>query len=294
MPEDPPRGGPPPFQPLAGWPEPPEAPPEPDRSDPDADADSQPGWPGRPGERQPWEAAPARPPSAPPPGWTGARPSWAEPPPASPAAPPPGAPSRPGRLAALRSRRGLAIVAAVVALLLLAAGVAVALTSGGDDGGGAGGAGGTASSGGKNGVKAPATAAGTDIPLLDGRLTVVARPGWEKLESSTDTATVRLALPEANGRELLATLIVTALPGGGSLDRILAVDGGTPFEVTTGAGPLKATAVPGIAGRVVAGAVKPSGTFFFSLSVSGIDGLEVDAALLKKLFTEQVAPQLRF
>jgi len=135
---------------------------------------------------------------------------------------------------------------------------------------------------------------GKDLTLLDGRLTVAARPGWEQLESSADTATVKLALPESTGRELLATLVVAALPGGGSLEQTLKVDGGTGFEAKSGAGPLQATAVPGPSSRVVAGTVRPSGTYFLSVSIFALDGNGLDVPLLKKLFTEQVAPALKF
>ena len=47
-------------------------------------------------------------------------------------------------------------------------------------------------------------------------------------------------------------------------------------------------------GQVLAGAARPSGRYLVSLSVFAMDGQGVDLALLQKLFTEQVAPQLRF
>lgn len=264
MAEDPPPAGQPPFDRLPGWPAPP------------------PGGAGGPGAD--------RPPSAPPPGWNAPRPAWAEPTPGVSTTPPAPttAPPLNGRLAVLRTRRGLAVVVVVVLLLVAAVAVAV-VTSGGD------GSSGGSATGGDRGAKVPAGKAGTDLPLLDGRLVVVTRPGWEKLESSPETATLQLPLGEATGRDLVATFIVVALPAGSSLDRLVTADGGTAFEVTAGGVALRAAAAAtGVSGRVVAGAVRANATFYFSLSVSAFDGGPFDAALLRKLFTEQVAPQLRF
>jgi len=187
------------------------------------------------------------------------------------------------------------VVGAVVALLVAATVVVVVAKR---DGGTPRSAGETATPAPARGGGATASSAspgaGESLTLLDGRLIVAARPGWEKLESSTDTASVKLALHEATGRELLATLIFAVIPGNGSLDRTLAVEGGTGFEAKTSTGPLRAMAVPGPSPRVVAGTERPNGTFFLSLSIFATDGNGLDLPLLKKLFTEQVAPALRF
>jgi hypothetical protein len=250
---------------------------------------AQSGWPNRPVP----PPEPARPPSAPPPGWAGARPAWAEPAPPSP--PPPGDDERPpSRLAGLRDRlgrRGLVVVAAVVGLLAVAV-VAVAVVTSGDGGDGAATGPEAVGKGGQS-VTAPAPAKGRDVPLLDGRLVVITPEGWEPLEASTDTASIRVNLREASGRELVATVIVTALPGGGSLDPLLTVDGGTPFEVKAAVGLLRATAVAG-RGQVLAAIAHGDATFLFSLSAFALDGNGLDAPLLQQLFTEQVVPQLRF
>lgn len=286
MADDPPQPGHP-FDPLPGWPErPPSPPPEPAGG---ADQDGS-GWAA-------WEGGhgAGRPPSAPPPGWTGPVPAWVEPAsPFAPAPPPDGAAGQPRRRGLLGGGRTLAVVLGVVVLLAAAVITVAVVSRGGGTGGRAGGTGraGTPGQGGTGGVSAPPAAAGNEIPLLDGRLVVVARPGWERLEASADTASVRL-VPEASGRELLATLIVTALPSGGRIDGILSAAGGTPFEVNTPTGTLQATAVPGIAGRVASGIVRPHATFFFSLSVFDPYGGELDVALLQKVFVEQVVPQLR-
>ena len=208
--------------------------------------------------------------------------------------PPPGAPSgsrsRSDRLADLRGRRRLAVIAAAV-LLLVGAGIAVAVLTSGDEGGGGQGGARGASGGGKS-TAAPAAAAGSELTLLDGRLVVTAPPGWEQRESSADTGTVKLEL-RLPGRELVATLVTVAMPGGGSLDNMLTVDQGSRFEVSTKEGPILATAVQA-SGSVRAGAVRPRGSFYLSLSVFALDGAPLDVPTLQRLFTEQVAPQLRF
>jgi len=147
--------------------------------------------------------------------------------------------------------------------------------------------------GGSPGTLAPPAAPGKELKLLGGRLVVAPRPGWEALESSDETATVRLALREP-GRDLLATLVIVTVPGAGSLDTTLKVDGGTPFEVPAPGGPVRATAAPGASARVVAGTVRPKGTFVLSLSLTAVDGKDIDAATLRKIFTEQVVPALKF
>ena len=40
--------------------------------------------------------------------------------------------------------------------------------------------------------------------------------------------------------------------------------------------------------------MRPTGSFFLSLSIFALDGKGLDVPTLQKLFTEQVAPQLRF
>ncbi len=44
----------------------------------------------------------------------------------------------------------------------------------------------------------------------------------------------------------------------------------------------------------MAGVVRADVAFVVSLSIVAEDGTDLDVALLMKLFTEQVAPQLRF
>ncbi len=193
----------------------------------------------------------------------------------------------------------MATVAAAVAVLLVGAGVTVSATRGDDrtdssasraGGGPSGPAGGAGPAGGPS--AGPGT--GNALTLLAGRLSVAARPGWERLESSDDTVTIKLALRDQGGRELLATLIVVTLPSASSLDTTLRADGGTPFEIQAAGGPMRVTAVPGAAARVVAGAVRPKATFFLSLSLFALDGRDIDVATLRKLFTEQVVPALGF
>jgi hypothetical protein len=181
----------------------------------------------------------------------------------------------------------MATIAVVAALLLVAIVVAMVSSRGGGESTGGGG-----SRGGRTGTL-PAAARGQELALLDGRLVVVAPEGWERLESTAETASIRVNLRDATGRELLATLVLTALPGAGPLDSTLTIDGGTRFEVTAGGGPIQGTVVPD-RGQVLAGAIRPDGRFLISLSVFALDGQPLDAALLQKLFTEQVAPQLRF
>ncbi len=175
-------------------------------------------------------------------------------------------------------------------LLLVGAGITAALLTAGDDMPGDGGAR-AASSGGKS-IPAPAATPGAEVKLLEGRLVVTAPPGWEQRESSADTGTLKVEL-RMPGRELLATLVATAIPGGGSLEGTLVVDGAVRFEVSTKDGPIQASAASP-SGNVRAAAVRPSGSFFLSLSVFAMDGTPLDVATLQKLFIEQVAPQLRF
>ena len=145
-----------------------------------------------------------------------------------------------------------------------------------------------------SGGQAPRAGGGKELTVLAGRLVVAAPLGWEALESSDETVTIKLALREQAGRELLATLIIVTLPSAGSLDTTLRVQGGTPFELEAAGGPVRATAVEGAAARIVAGIVRPRATFFLSLSIFALDGRQIDLALLRKLFTEQVVPTLRF
>jgi len=188
----------------------------------------------------------------------------------------------------------LIVGAVVLVVLIVGAVVGVVATRGGGGGGSA-----TKTTRVPPPARSPATGStapagqGKDVTLLEGRLMVAARPGWEPLESSADTATLKLVLREATARELLSTFIVTALPGGGSLDNTLSLPGGTGFAVPTSVGPLRATAMPGVTARVVAGIVRPRGTLFLSLSLFATDGKGFDVPLLEKLFTEQVVPALR-
>jgi len=138
------------------------------------------------------------------------------------------------------------------------------------------------------------TAAGTELSLLAGRVVVAARPGWQKLDSTDQTGSVRLALRDPAGRELLSTLGIALLSSPRSLDTTLRITGGTPFEVTGADGTFRVTAQPGPAARIVAGAVRPRGTFFLSITIFSVDGRDIDLPTLRKLFTEQVVPALRF
>lgn len=181
----------------------------------------------------------------------------------------------------------MAIAGAAVVLLVVAV-VGALLVSRDGDGGSAGGR--PAGSGGRS--TAPGAAAGREVTVLDGRLIVVAPEGWEQLESLPDLASfkVELRLP---GRELVATLVSSALPTGGTLGGLLTVDGGIPFEVATrDAGPLQGVVVPAT-GNVRAAVIRPSATFFFTLSVFAMGGPPLDGPVLQKLFTDQVASQLR-
>lgn len=253
-----------------------------------ADEPPRPGWP-----QAPQEVGSARPaglpPSAPPPGWTGAPPSWGQPTPPAPPAPVGGGlprpPRRPGRL---RGRRVVVIAGGAALVLLAVVALVVSGRGGGEGGGGRGGG----QSGGGGRSSAPAAAAGRELSLLDGRLIVVAPEGWEQRDSSPDTASVKVEL-RLPGRDLVATLVASALPPGGSLDDLLTAEGATRFEVVTkDAGPLQAAAVPAT-GSIRAGALRPNATFFFTLSVFALDGQPLDGPLLQRLFTEQVASQLR-
>ena len=193
----------------------------------------------------------------------------------------------------------MAVVAAVVALVLVGAAVTVLATRGEDrtDSSPSQAAGGPQGpAGGGSAAPGPSSGpgAGKELTLLAGRLVVAARPGWEALESSEDTVAIKLALREQGGRQVLGTLIVVTLPSPGSLDTTLQVDGGTSFDIQAAGGPMRVTAVPGAAARVVAGAVRPKATFFLSLSLFALDGRDIDVATLRKLFTEQVVPALRF
>lgn len=256
-------------------------------------ADDPPRGQPRPDPLQDWPSPPSGaggPPSAPVPPWAQSRPGRVEPLPRPEVAPPPVPPPPPGRrFGGLRSRRGI-VAAVVVAALVLVGAVAAVLVSGGGDGEGADVADGSTRTGRS---RAPAAAVGKELPLLDGRLVIVTPEGWEPLESTADLASIRVNLREATGRELLGTLVVTFLAGEGSVDGLLAADGGQRFEVTANGGPVQATTVAP-RGQVLAAAARPTGRVFLSLSVFALDGNGLDAALLRKLFTEQVAPQLRF
>jgi len=149
---------------------------------------------------------------------------------------------------------------------------------------------------GRGGVPTPQAPVGTvtDLRLLAGRVVLTAQPGWVVLDSTPHFASVRLLLQEPTGRVLLSTMSIVTLSGPGSLDDILIAGGGTSFEVAGADGPLRVTARPGSAARVVAGAVRPRATFFVNVSLFSTDGQDVDVPTLRTIFTEQVAPALRF
>jgi len=197
------------------------------------------------------------------------------------------------------------VAVVVVALLAVAATVGVLATRGGESGDeGAGGETGggrtTATTGAPGGAvtpgssQAPPSATGAELSLLAGKVVVAARPGWDALETAENTASVRLALREANGRELLTTMTIATLSDPSSFDSTLKLPGGTSFEVRGTDGPLLVTAQPGPAARIVVGAARPKAAFFVNLSIFALDNKELDVPTLRKLFTEQVAPALRF
>lgn len=262
----------------------------------------QPPRPGQGGTDPParWPTAPvtgsegsggARPPSAPPPGWAGTTPPWAQPSPEGAPAPGPasGGPRGGGPLAVLRTRKGMAI-AGGAALLLVVVVVAVLVLSGGGGDGSGGNGGSSGGSGSKS--SAPAASAGKELSLLDGRLIVVAPEGWEQREASADAATVKVEL-RLPGRDLLGTLVTTAVPPRGDLEGLLTGPESTRFEVDTkGAGVLQGSVLPA-SGNVRAGVLRPDVTLFVSLSVFALDGQPIDGPVLQKLFTDQIAPQLR-
>jgi len=200
-----------------------------------------------------------------------------------------------------RRRRRLSVVAAAVAVLLVAA-VTVGVLATRDGGettvGGADRGGGTTqitgSASAPGGSQAPPSGTGTELNLLAGKVVVAARPGWEALETADNTASVRLALREASGRELLTTMTIATLSDPSSFDSTLKLPGGTSFEVKGTDGPLLVTAQPGPAARIVVGAARPKAAFFVNLSIFALDNKELDVPTLRKLFTEQVAPALRF
>lgn len=192
-----------------------------------------------------------------------------------------------GRLGFLRTRRAMAIVGGV-ALLLVVALVGFVVVNGRGSDGDAGGR--SAKSGGKS--SAGAAAAGKEVPLLDGRLILVAPEGWEQLDSKADSASVKVVL-RLPGQELVGTLVTAALPPGGTLDGLLTADGSTRFEVETkGAGQLQGAVLPA-SGNVRAGALRPNATFFLTLSVFALGGPPLEGSVLQKLFTDQVVPQIR-
>ena len=191
------------------------------------------------------------------------------------------------------------MIAAAAVLLVGAVTVAVLFTRGGDEGPDRGRAGGGAPSrvGGAPapGVSSPAAdRPGSELTLLAGRVVVAARPGWEALESSDNNASVRLPLKTATGREVLATFTIVTLSEPSAFDTTLKVDGGTSFELAGTDGPFRVTVQPGLAGRIAAGAARPTGAFLLNLSIFALDNGALDAPTLRALFTDQVAPALRF
>lgn len=134
----------------------------------------------------------------------------------------------------------------------------------------------------------------TDLVLLGGRVVVAARPGWTTIDSLPQTASVRLVLAGPNGRSLLSTMSIVTLSSPRSLDTTLAVNGATGFELAGVDGPLRVTAQPGRAARLVLGAVRPRATFFVNVSIFAADGQPLEVASLRDIATEQLAPALRF
>ena len=251
-----------------------------------------------------------------------------DPPPAGPASPPPprsGWPyqpaehrddAAPGPAQDLRSQRPPAVaepaaapvaappasprwplvVAAAVALLVVSVAALVVWRGSQDQQGPAeGGAAPTSSSG--SGVAPTRRMPGgptTDLVLLGGRVVVAGRPGWTTLDSTPQTASVRLVLTDPNGRSLLSTMSIVTLSSPGSLDAILAGNGATGFEVAGADGPLRVAAQPGRAARLVIGAVRPRATFLVNVSIFAVDGQPLEVASLRDIATEQLAPALRF
>lgn len=250
-----------------------------------------PGWPHRPvePERQapgPWTAPPRQ-----------GGPVAGRPLPASPQ--PPGSPRSP------RERRRLAVVIGAIVGVVVLGGVAAALVLGGGDGGNdAAGTdpapGGTARTIPGRTPAPPGSGAapagpGAELTLLGGKLVVAARPGWEALpDSAENSASLRLQLQGPNGRPLLSTLTIATLSSASSFDTVLTLTGGTSFDVAGPDGPYRVTAQPGVGARIVAGADRKSAAYFMNLSISALDGVPLDVAALRALFTDQVAPALRF
>ncbi|MEO5679430.1 MAG: hypothetical protein ABIS47_07165 [Acidimicrobiales bacterium] len=260
---------------MADHPPPPGRP----RSDPGSSWPHRPAHP-EPEERTPWArripAGDAGDPGRPPP-----LPGPADPP--APAPPPP------------TDRRRLVIVGVAVALAVLAVavvGLVVSRRGSGTD---------EAKAPGVTGVTA-APPAGSGVPggpgkeltLLGGRLVVAARPGWEQLDSAPDSASVRLALRGAPGQELLSTLSIATLSSASSFDTVLLIKDGTGFEVKGADGPYRVTVQPSPGARILAGAARPRGAFFLNVSISPLDGKALDVPTLRALFTDQIAPALRF
>ncbi len=270
-------------------------------------ADDDPTGAGLPGSEVGWPYRPAQPDRG-----SSATPPWAQPAPPTDhsSAPPPllKPPEPPVGVAARPDRRRLGVVAAAAVLLVGTVAAIVLVTRGGDEGarpdsGGAPSRAGRAPAPSRAGrppapspgVSSPAAGRpGAELTLLGGRVVVAARPGWEALESSDDNASVRLPLTTSTGREVLATLTIVTLSGPSAFDSALRVDGGTSFELTGTDGPFRVTVQPGLAARIAAGAARPKGAFFLNLSIFALDGGPLDAATLRTLFTDEVAPALSF
>lgn len=256
-------------------------------------ADPRSGWPHRPAE-----------PDGPPTGSIEGRPPWAQPPPSEQDRPAPllrnagEPPPPPGR----DRHRRLVLVAVTLAVLLgvlASIGLLVSLRGTSQDGGTT-----PESRGGEpttvaNLPLAPGTSQsppsqpGVELTLLAGRVIVAARPGWQGLESGEGSASVRLVLKEPTGRGLLTTLTI-ALSSPDSFDSTLKLDSGTSFEVKGVDGPLRVTVQPGSIARIVAGADRPKAAFFLNVSIFSADGQDIDVPTLRSLFTDQIAPALRF
>jgi len=142
---------------------------------------------------------------------------------------------------------------------------------------------------------APSGRPGTELTLLAGKVVVAARPGWEVLaDPGENVGSVGIELRGPGGRALLGTLTIATLSDPSAFDTTLQLDGGTSFEFTGTDGPFRATAQPGLAGRVVAGASRPRGAFYMNLSVFALDNGALDALTLRQVSADQVAPALRF
>lgn len=188
------------------------------------------------------------------------------------------------------------IVAVAAVLLLVAVTIGVLVTRSGEEK--LAGPGPTTATPSGNGSP-PASSAnpgepGKELTLLAGKVIVAARPGWQGLENNENNASVRLALRGPNGRELLSTLTIVTLSGPEAFDAVLKLDGGTGFEAKGTDGPIRVTVQPGLSARIAAAADRPKAAFLVNISLFALDQQPLDVPTLRTLFTEQIAPALRF